>query len=103
MASIVYHCIVDPDGNAQMVRQSEDVVHVYNVTIDPANHRLVVYHDPVIAEYYAEFIFSEASSGLLIGAPRAAGQTISDYADELAASFNAGNYSRIVRQALPNA
>jgi len=84
-----------------MMRQSPDVVHVYNVTIDPANHRLVVYHDPVFGEYYAEFIFSKASSGLLIGAPRADGQTISDYADELAASFNAGNYSRIVRQALP--
>lgn len=103
MATIIFYCIVDPDGTAQMVRQSPDVVHVHNTTIDIDNHRLVVYPAPVFPECYAEFIFSEASSGLLIVAQPAAGQTISDYADELAASFNAGNYGHIVRQALPAA
>jgi hypothetical protein len=90
MASFVYFWI-----EGQMVLNS-DVVHVRNVTIDPDNHRLVVYHEPFLGEYHAEFIFAGAPNGGLIEAPRAAGQTISDYANELAASFNAGNYNYIL-------
>jgi len=90
MACIVFVCAVNQDGTVdQTIKQGPDTVHIPGVTANMNNHRLVVYCD-AIDDLRAEFIFSEATDGIFLDKRIAPGQSISDYADELAEEFNTG-------------